>query len=94
VPDLLDPILGQYEVDPKRLGCVRLSVGGYRSFHLAALDRRIKVAVDVGWMSSFASHIRRHVLNTIGLSFHLVGVISLSGSPGSCRVDCSSAPCS
>jgi hypothetical protein len=58
----------------KRLGCGGLSVGGYRSFHLAALDRRIKVAVDVGWMSSFASQISRHVLKPIGLSFHLVGL--------------------
>ena len=70
----LDYLAGRPEVDPRRLGCVGLSVGGYRSFLLAALDDRIKVAVDVGWMSSFASHIRRHVTNTIGLSFHIAGL--------------------
>ena len=32
-----------------------LSMGGYRSFLLAALEPRIKVAVDVGWMTSFAA---------------------------------------
>ena len=51
-----------------------LSLGGYRSFLLAALDPRIKVAVDVGWMTSFASQIRRHVIHTIGFTFHIAGL--------------------
>ena len=51
-----------------------LSVGGYRSFVLAALDPRIRAAVAVGWMSSFGAHIRRHVVNSIGLTFHIVGL--------------------
>jgi len=62
------------EVDASRLGCVGLSVGGYRSFLLAALDPRIKVAVDVGWMSSLGTHIKRHIINSIGLTFHIVGL--------------------
>lgn len=70
----LDYLAARPDVDPQRLGCVGLSVGGYRSFMLAALDQRIRTAVDVGWMSSFASHIRRHVVNTIGLTFHIVGL--------------------
>jgi hypothetical protein len=41
---------------------------------LAALDQRIKSAVDVGWMTSFGSNIRRHVLNTVGLTFHIPGL--------------------
>ena len=70
----VDYLAGRPEVDARRLGCVGLSVGGYRSFLLAALDQRIKAAVDVGWMSSFASHVRRHVINSIGLTFHIVGL--------------------
>ena len=70
----VDYLASRPEVDPRRLGCVGLSVGGYRSFVLAALDPRIKVAVAVGWMSSFASHIKRHVINSIGLTFHIVGL--------------------
>jgi dienelactone hydrolase len=70
----VDYLASRPEVDAKRLGCVGLSMGGYRSFLLAALDPRIKVAVDVGWMTSFASQIKRHVVHTIGLSFHLVGL--------------------
>ena len=70
----LDYLASRSEVDPTRLGCVGLSVGGYRSFLLAALDKRIKAAVDVGWMTSFASNIRRHVINTVGLTFHIPGL--------------------
>ena len=70
----LDYLASRREVDPNRLGCVGLSVGGYRSFLLAALDERIKAAVDVGWMTSFAAQIKQHVVNTIGLSFHVNGL--------------------
>ena len=70
----LDYLASRPEVDASRLGCVGLSVGGYRSFLLAALDERIKAAVDVGWMTSFASQIKEHVTNTVGLSFHINGL--------------------
>jgi dienelactone hydrolase len=70
----VDYLASRPEVDAQRLGCIGLSLGGYRSFLLAALDPRIKVAVDVGWMTSFASQIKRHVVNTIGFSFHIAGL--------------------
>jgi dienelactone hydrolase len=70
----VDYLASRPEVDAQRLGCVGLSLGGYRSFLLAALDPRIKVAVDVGWMTSFASQIRRHIVHTIGLTFHIAGL--------------------
>ena len=62
----VDYLLTRPEVDPKRIGCVGLSVGGLRSCHLAALDDRIKAAVVVGWMTSFPAQLERHVRNTIG----------------------------
>jgi dienelactone hydrolase len=70
----VDYLASRPEVDATRLGCVGLSMGGYRSFLLAALEPRIKVAVDVGWMTSFAAQIRKHVVNTIGLTFHIGGL--------------------
>jgi dienelactone hydrolase len=70
----LDYLASRPEVDSRRLACVGLSVGGYRSFLLAALDPRIKAAVDVGWMTSYAANIRRHVINTVGFSFHIPGL--------------------
>lgn len=62
----VDYLLTRPEVDPERIGCVGLSVGGLRSMHLAALDDRIKAAVVVGWMASFPAQIRRHIRHTIG----------------------------
>jgi dienelactone hydrolase len=70
----VDYLASRPEVDATRLGCVGLSMGGYRSFLLAALEPRIKVAIDVGWMTSFAAQIRKHVVNTIGLTFHIGGL--------------------
>jgi dienelactone hydrolase len=62
----VDYLLTRPEVDPNRIGCVGLSVGGLRSCHLAALDARIKAAVVVGWMCSFPRQLQRHIRNTIG----------------------------
>lgn len=62
----IDYLVTRPEVDPARIGCVGLSVGGLRSCHLAALDDRIKAAVVVGWMASFPSQLQCHVRNTIG----------------------------
>jgi len=49
----VDYLASRPEVDPKRIGCCGLSVGGFRSAHLAGLDPRIKAAVVVGWMCSY-----------------------------------------
>lgn len=62
----VDYLLSRPDVDPGRIGCVGLSVGGLRSCHLAALDDRIRAAVIVGWMASFPAQLRKHVRNTIG----------------------------
>ncbi len=70
----VDYLASRPEVDPKRLGCVGLSVGGYRSFVLAALDSRIKAAVDVGWMTTYAAQIEKHIVNTMGQTFTIPGM--------------------
>lgn len=62
----VDYLLTRPEVDPHRIGCVGLSVGGLRSCHLAALDPRIKAAVIVGWMASFPWQLKKHIRHTIG----------------------------
>lgn len=38
------------EVDPARIGCLGFSMGGYRSWMLAALSDRIKAGASVCWM--------------------------------------------
>jgi dienelactone hydrolase len=70
----LDYLASRPEVDKNRLACVGLSVGGYRSFMLAALDARIKAAVDVGWMTTFSAQIENHVINSMGLTFVIPGM--------------------
>jgi dienelactone hydrolase len=70
----LDYLASRPEVDKRRLGCVGLSVGGWRSFLLAALDERIKAAVAVGWMTSLGAQIKQHIINTIGFSFYINGL--------------------
>jgi dienelactone hydrolase len=49
----VDYLLTRPEVDPQRIGCMGLSIGGFRSAHLSALDPRIKVAVVAGWMTTY-----------------------------------------
>ena len=70
----LDYLASRPEVDPKRLACVGLSVGGFRSCHLAALDDRIKAAVVVGWMTSFPHQLHKHTRWTIGATMLVPGL--------------------
>jgi dienelactone hydrolase len=64
----VDYLARRKEVDPARIGCAGLSLGGLRTIHLAALDERIKAAVAVGWMTSFPTQLRRRIKNTIGFT--------------------------
>ena len=61
----VDYLATRPEVDPDRIGCCGLSVGGFRSAHLAGLDSRIKAAVVVGWMSTYGSMLQNK-LTSIG----------------------------
>ena len=70
----IDYLASRPEVDTKRIGCIGLSVGGYRSFMLAALDPRIKAAVDVCWMASFKTQLDEHLSHSIGFSFAIPGM--------------------
>jgi len=60
----VDYLLTRPEVDPNRIGCAGLSLGGYRATLLAGMDPRISCAVVTGWMPSYQSllhsHLREH----------------------------------
>jgi dienelactone hydrolase len=60
----VDYLVTRAEVDPRRIGCVGLSIGGFRSAHLFGLDPRIKAGVVAGWMTTYSSLLYDH------LSFH------------------------
>lgn len=49
----LDFLASLPEVDPKRIGCIGLSMGGYRAGWLAVMDDRIKCAVMAGSMQRY-----------------------------------------
>jgi hypothetical protein len=70
----VDYLASRPEVDPQRLGCVGLSVGGFRSGQLAALDERIKAAVAVGWMCSYPRQLKTQINHTIGPLMHVPGL--------------------
>jgi len=53
------------EVDPRRIACAGLSVGGWRTVFLAGLDPRIKAACVVGWMTSFRYLIPHYEVYTV-----------------------------
>lgn len=49
----LDVLASRPEVDPSRIGCGGLSGGGMRTVFLGGLDERIKVAVAMGFMTTW-----------------------------------------
>lgn len=57
----VDYLLTRPEVDPESIGCIGLSIGGFRSAHLFALDHRIKAGVVAGWMTTYRSLIFNHM---------------------------------
>ena len=57
----VDYLVTRPDVDPKRIGCVGVSLGGYRSLFLAGLDDRIAAGCVVGFMSTVRPMIRRHI---------------------------------
>lgn len=57
----VDYLATRPEVDAKRIGCVGVSMGGYRSLLLAGLDDRIAAGCVVGFMSTVRPMMLRHV---------------------------------
>lgn len=57
----VDYLITRPEVDPRRIGCVGISMGGYRSIFLSALDDRISAGCVVGFMSTVKPMLRAHV---------------------------------
>ncbi len=57
----VDYLLTRPEVDPNRIACGGLSMGGLRTILLAGLDPRISCAFCVGFMSTIRSLLRNHI---------------------------------
>ena len=59
----VDYLMTRDDVDPSRIGCCGLSIGGFRSALLAALDSRVKCGVVAGWMPTMKSLLYDHLRN-------------------------------
>lgn len=57
----VDYLVTRPEVDPARIGCLGVSLGGWRTIFLAALDDRIAAASIVGFMSTVQPMLQRHI---------------------------------
>jgi dienelactone hydrolase len=57
----VDYLVSRPEVDRRRIGCLGISMGGYRTMYLAALDERIRAACLTGFMSTVRPMLRAHV---------------------------------
>ncbi|MEY4178049.1 MAG: hypothetical protein RLY70_1623 [Planctomycetota bacterium] len=57
----IDYLQSRPEVDPRRIGCVGISMGGYRSAYLAAMDERIQAACVVGFMATTSAMLQAHI---------------------------------
>lgn len=76
----LDYLLSRPEVDPDRIGCVGLSIGGFRSAQFAGMEPRVKCAVVVGWMTTYEEMFGYRPLNTHHCQF-ITGGYQLADLP-------------
>ena len=60
----VDYLCTRPEVDPARVGCLGLSLGGLRAARLAGADPRIKAACVTGWMTELEQQLRNHLRHT------------------------------
>jgi dienelactone hydrolase len=57
----IDYVVTRPEVDPQRIGCVGVSLGGHRSLYLAGMDERIAASCVAGFMSTVRPMIQAHL---------------------------------
>jgi dienelactone hydrolase len=57
----VDFLLTRPEIDPARIGCMGVSMGGWRSLVLSGLDDRIAAGCVVGFMSTAKPMMRKHM---------------------------------
>jgi dienelactone hydrolase len=86
----LDYLLTRPEVDPKRIGCVGLSIGGFRSAQFAGMDPRVQCAVVDGWMTSYGEMFTYRPLNTHYLQY-ITGAYALLDLPDLVSLCCPGA---
>src|SRR5262249_49337967 len=74
----LDYLASQPDVDPDRLGCVGLSLGGRMTMMSAAFDSRIKIAVMAGSLNCLQE---RAIARSIGGCQTIPGLLNYGDTP-------------
>jgi dienelactone hydrolase len=80
----VDYLCSRPEVNPERIGCLGLSIGGLRTAYLIGSDPRIKAACVMGWMTEFHGQLRNHLRNHTWMVYvpGLTGVMDLPDVAG------------
>ena len=60
----IDFLLSRPEVDPERIGCIGLSLGGLRSTYLFGLDARIKTGIVAAFSTTVGHMLQNHTRHT------------------------------
>ena len=71
----LDYLASRAEVDPRRLGVFGMSMGATKSWWLAALDRRVRVCMDVCCLTDFDELIKTHALKEHGIFYYVPSLL-------------------
>ena len=72
----LDYLASRSDVDADRLASIGLSLGCFRTFYVAALDDRIKVAVPVSCITRNADLIREQRISGHGIYYYVPGLLN------------------
>lgn len=59
----MDYLLSRDDVDAAHIGCVGLSIGGFRAAFLAGLDERVHASVVAGWLPNAESLLFNRLIN-------------------------------
>lgn len=72
----LDYMLSRPEVDSTRVGTLGLSMGSTMAWWLAALDRRIKVCVDICCLTDFQTFVAAGSLHEHGIYYYVPSLLN------------------
>jgi hypothetical protein len=71
----LDYLAGRAEVDPKRLAVFGMSMGATKAWWLAALDKRVKLCMDVCCLTDYEELIKAHSLKEHGIYYYVPSLL-------------------
>jgi dienelactone hydrolase len=74
----LDYLESRRDVDSRRIGCFGFSMGSTKSWWLAALDSRVRVAVGACGLSTYRALIEAGALNRHGIYYYVPGILGVA----------------